>query len=240
MLACIEGATETVQLLIESKANVNEIWAADLRETHLEGNHTALSIAAALSSPQVTSCLLNSGAETAAFRDNEGNSLIGIAAVFGNHEVIPVLAENGVSVQGFNLRGDCPLICAMLTQNPEVVRSLLEHQANPNVRSSFGLTPLSIAAVQGLVKHATYLLEAGADVQGALGTSNSVANRRKSVLGATLARQRKPSHSTLSLYRDRSVDEILAGTPLHFAAFSGNWPMAELLLSRTMATAIWC
>ena len=35
-----------------------------------------------------------------------------MAALFGNHEVIPVLAEAGVRLQEPNLRRDPPLICA--------------------------------------------------------------------------------------------------------------------------------
>ena len=38
--------------------------------------------------------------------------MLGIAALFGNHEVIPVLADAGVRVQEPNLRRDTPLICA--------------------------------------------------------------------------------------------------------------------------------
>eukprot|EP00435_Cladocopium_sp_Y103_P045952 s59_g13.t1 len=231
MLACIEGSTETLQLLIDSKADVNASCELCLREAQLEGTHTALSIAAALSSPQVTASLLDANAEPEASCDNEGNSLIGIAALFGNHEVIPVLAEKGVAVQKSNLRGDCPLICAMLTQNAEVLRVLLDLRANPNVKSSFGQTPLSMCAMQGLVQHAAYLLEAAADVNGDLARSESQqAKRLESVAFGSLAKSARSRSRSCSGRCDRTVEEILAGTPLHFAAFHGNWPMAQLLL----------
>jgi len=226
MLACIEGSTETLQLLIDSKADVNARCELCLREAQLEGSHTALSVAAALSSPQVIACLLDAGADRDT-RDNEGNSLIGIAALFGNHQVIPLLAEKGVSVQTSNLRGDCPLIGAMLTQNAEVLRVLLDHQANPNVKSNFGQTPLSMCAMQGLVHAAAYLLEAGADVTGDLARSDSQqVKRRESLTFGSLAK----SAGSGSSGSDLTVEEILAGTPLHLAALHGNWPMAQLLL----------
>eukprot|EP00434_Breviolum_minutum_P040342 symbB.v1.2.035845.t1/scaffold4917.1/size32959/1 len=236
MLACIEGCSETVQLLIDSKVDVNAVWHGSLREVQIEGNHSALSIAAALSSPQVTACLLEAGAKIDASRDNQGNSLIGIAALFGNHEVIRVLAEKGLEVQKRNDRGDCPLICATLTQNSDVLRTLLELRANPNVKSSFGQSPLAMSAMQGLVKHAEYLLEFAADVNGIQEGSKSQVQRRQSQafgsFARSAARSRSRSRDSESPMerRERTVEEVLLGTPLHLAAFTGNWPMAELLL----------
>eukprot|EP00913_Durusdinium_trenchii_P002440 g2254.t1 len=68
MLACIEGCTQTVQLLIDSKAEVNATWKGSIREVQLEGTHTALSISAAFSTSEVAACLLNAGAKHDASR----------------------------------------------------------------------------------------------------------------------------------------------------------------------------
>ena len=62
MLACIEGSAETVQLLLDSKADVQQQWLAGFPEVQLEGAHCAMSLASAISSPQVVSSLLRARA----------------------------------------------------------------------------------------------------------------------------------------------------------------------------------
>lgn len=237
MLACIEGCTQTVQLLIDSKAEVNATWKGSIREVQLEGTHTALSISAAFSTSEVAACLLNAGAKHDASRDNQGNSLIGIAALFGNYEVIPVLADMGMDIHRANLRGDSPMICAVLTQNPQVVKTLADLRADPNQKSTLGQSPLSISVLQGLERHAAYLLEAQADpnVQPSTwaATDRSAQVRRLETLSdftiRTIDSSRKSSRNSTN--QIRSVLSVLSGgTPLQVAAMNGNWPLVQLLL----------
>ena len=106
-----------IKQLIEEKADPNELMNWDIKDVQLDGQHTALSLAAALSTRhgalksirvcqerrevaaglksghalapgQVGKCLRG---ETQSLRRKKGTALM-TAARFGNHEVVPILA----------------------------------------------------------------------------------------------------------------------------------------------------
>ena len=60
--------------------------------------------------------------------------------------------------------GASALSWALERRDEGIVRALLSHGADPNTRSSFGLTPLHQAALLGEVNLLTALLDAGADI----------------------------------------------------------------------------
>jgi ankyrin repeat protein len=66
------------------------------------------------------------------------------AALYGDAYGVRMLFNNGADANTRNDAGATALLWAV--DSPEVTRLLLEHGANPNIRSADGLTPLSLAA----------------------------------------------------------------------------------------------
>ncbi|CAB0516372.1 ankyrin repeat domain-containing protein [Corynebacterium diphtheriae] len=64
-------------------------------------------------------------------RNQDGNSLLMIAAYSGHHACVDMLADRGADVNTLNDRGQSPLAGAIFKQEPEVIDSLLRHGADP-------------------------------------------------------------------------------------------------------------
>ncbi|CAJ1395942.1 unnamed protein product [Effrenium voratum] len=219
MLACIEGNCSHVENLLNLKVDVNKMWQGSLPDVQLEGTHTALSISSAFSTPKVVRLLLQSRASL----DGASASPLEMAALFGNHEVMPVLVEYGADVGRRNLRGDPALVCAMCSQNPKVVQTLLELRADPNEAGGFGQSALVMSAMQGLLKHAEYLLNGGADVN-ACATPATSPQARQAQLWVKSWQGKSASHSQASLAL------MSFATPIHMAALNGDLELLRLLL----------
>ncbi|GHT38146.1 hypothetical protein FACS189427_12040 [Planctomycetales bacterium] len=87
------------------------------------------------------------------------------AIKIGNLDAVKNCIENNPSVlQQKNDKDLCPLHCAAQSAFLEVVKYLVEHGADVNVKSQYCQTPLHIAAVFGNLKVVKYLIEYGADV----------------------------------------------------------------------------
>ncbi|CAE7412121.1 unnamed protein product, partial [Symbiodinium natans] len=93
MLASIEGNIPIIKILVEGKADPNELMTWDIKDAQLEGNHTALSLAAALSTRSTVLTLLNLKADLHVPKDRLGSNALMTAARFGNNEAIPLLVS---------------------------------------------------------------------------------------------------------------------------------------------------
>eukprot|EP00435_Cladocopium_sp_Y103_P041669 s274_g11.t1 len=91
MLASIEGNLKVITELVESKADPNEVMQWDIKDAQLDGQHTALSLAAALSTRATVKLLLQLKADLHVPKDKLGSNAMMTAARFGNHEVVPLL-----------------------------------------------------------------------------------------------------------------------------------------------------
>ncbi|CAE7791017.1 unnamed protein product, partial [Symbiodinium sp. CCMP2456] len=130
--ACVTGCCQTVRNLLREGADVNFTWEGCIKDAQLCGRHTALSIAAALSTPEIIEELLAAGAKPDISNDKLGNTPLGMAALFGNHAVIPALVEEGhEEVHRGNYLGHAPIVLAVTTQNAQVTDRLLRLKADP-------------------------------------------------------------------------------------------------------------
>ena len=97
-----------------------------------------------------------------------GWTLLGSAANRGDLEMVQVLLDYGVDVDGFNPQDALrctPLHNASWGNDPRSVRLLLERGANPNVWSTSGSTPLHLASEAGKIEIARLLVEHGANLE---------------------------------------------------------------------------
>ena len=145
--ATLGNDTETIRMLIDAGVDVN---AADLPGI------TPLMIAAGWSGNlRAVQMLLAKGANVNAVSRpvmglpvkngaSEFGSLTALimAAPFGPPELIKTLLDAGADVNPKDVRGMTPLMLAVATdhQNPAIIRMLLEHSADPNIKSKLGET----------------------------------------------------------------------------------------------------
>ena len=94
--------------------------------------------------PRLLEVLLSVGADPNVKDDKEGNTALHEATLGGDEEVALLLIRSGADVNAINNEGLTPLWGASAMGLPKVVSTLLEHGANPNVRTE-GMTPLHMA-----------------------------------------------------------------------------------------------
>ncbi len=73
-------------------------------------------------------------------------------------------APKGINAENAKIAGSTPLIGATKYNNPQAVKLLLKHGANPNRQNQSGISALMLAAEQGFYECAKYLCEGGANV----------------------------------------------------------------------------
>jgi ankyrin repeat protein len=74
-------------------------------------------------------------------------------------------APKGRTAEEAKIAGSTPLIGATKYNNPEAVKLLLEHKANPNHQNQSGISALMLASEQGFFECVKNLCEGGADVE---------------------------------------------------------------------------
>ena len=112
--------------------------------------------------------LLAEGAEVNS-RDNEGNTLLMLAAHAGNLAMVHALIKSGADVNACDERGWTPLMKAAYNADldrgfADVVQALIDAGANVEMPIGYGIRPLMLAAGYGETAVVETLLNAGADV----------------------------------------------------------------------------
>lgn len=74
-------------------------------------------------------------------------------------------APKGIKAEEAKIAGSTPLIGATKYNNPEAVKLLLKHKANPNHQNQSGISALMLAAEQGYFECVKNLVDGGADVE---------------------------------------------------------------------------
>ena len=113
-----------------------------------------------------------------------GRIALSIAAETGNSQIAELLLKNGADVnnrqysisgkptrptfqqEAIVLSGRTPLHWAIAKKHTDIVKLLLQHGANPNVRNSAGRTVLQEACYTNHLESAELLLQSGADING--------------------------------------------------------------------------
>jgi ankyrin repeat protein len=87
---------------------------------------------------------------------------------------IKLLLENEIDVNIKNTQGQTPLIKAILLNSQSIVRLLIQHGADVNLRAN-GITPLMLAAQKGLPYITVILIKANADINAQASDGMSIA-----------------------------------------------------------------
>lgn len=153
--AAMQGDIETVNLLLESGADVNRVQA---------DGATALQWAAYHGNADMVALLLEAGADPSIANRN-GSTPMWLAASRGDSDVIEILLEGGADANESLPLGRRPLMLAARTGVEEAVKVLLDGGADPNaVESERGTSALMQAADQGHAGAMQLLISYGADV----------------------------------------------------------------------------
>jgi ankyrin repeat protein len=96
----------------------------------------------------------------------DGFQPLGLACFFGHFDIAEYLVKAGASVNALshNSMKVAPIQSAAAGRHPRIVRMLLEHGADPNIREQGGYTPLHAAAENGDEEMIRILLYGGADL----------------------------------------------------------------------------
>jgi ankyrin repeat protein len=157
--ACENAEVATVEKLLAAGANVN---------TAQTNGVTPLLMAARTGNVMVVKALLARGAKVnAATRGTEQTPLMWAAAE-GHLEVVRTLVENGADVHASSDRGFTPLLHAARNGDIEMARVLIAAGVNVNETGGDGTHALPLAIISGQDKFALFLLEQGADPNGAI------------------------------------------------------------------------
>ena len=153
--AAYQDDQETAQLLIGGSARVD---AAN------EYGVTALSLACINRSDRMIHLLLEAGANPNATQLT-GETVLMTCARTGSLTAVRLLLGNGADPTGRDTRWEqTALMWALASGHSQVARTLIEHDANINARSSGGFTPLLFATQQNDLDSVRLLLAKGADL----------------------------------------------------------------------------
>jgi ankyrin repeat protein len=178
---------------------------------------------------------LDSGADVNA-RDAEGNTPLILASFYAGPECVALLIEKGADVNAANAAGATALIRAATSY--EKARLLVDAGAEVRVRTALGNTPLTLAARRaGNSRTVRLLLERGADAtaHNNAGISPVLAGAAGGDVGTVrLLLDAGAKADDFPISDQPAVAGVAAGmrTPLMWAAYHNNVPLARLLLER--------
>ncbi len=241
-----KGRLDLVRLLIEHGAD--PIGAGDYHELEIIGWATAFEYVQP--APELVDYLLAHGARHTIFSAVATGDVAAIRRILA---VSPEDVERRMDRTNHRRR---PLHLAVVKQQEDALRTLLDAGADPNTLDEGNLTPLDQAVLSGRLKLADLLVERGAE----LTLAAAVALDRTDDIQRLLAKDRdglKPGHrwgtlivraaerasgrvverlielgSSVDAMDDTktSVDETFRYTPLHGAAWNGNDEAIAVLL----------
>ncbi len=150
------------------------------------------------------------------------------AAGEGDYDTVFNMVKNGVDVNAKNSKGQTALMRAVYNRQQDIVRLLLTHKADPEIRTPDGNSVLVNAARVGDRGIVELLLDAGVDINEqdadpAGVTAINIAAYRENVQVFNLLLERGA---------DYSIPSANGFTPLLSAVKSGNLPIARKLLAK--------
>ncbi len=169
--------------------------------------------------------LLDDHPERINFRmENQGNSLLHLAAFFGQQEMVTYLLEKGVDVNLLNDLQRNAAIFAIAGQHKDILEYLISEGVSINHTDDVERNAMHWCAIQGNAELAALLVEKGANI-------HAVDNEKKTPLHWA-ARRNLPEVAGVLLEHgaNPNVFDNHSRTPLFTAAWEGNKEIAELLV----------
>lgn len=164
--------------------------------------------------------------ELAAFEDQEGRSLLHIAAENDRSDMLRFLVSLGIfDVDERQENGSTPLHVASATGRMAAVGELLECNADVNAADEFGDTPLHVAAHEGQVKAMEGLIAGGAAVESRNHFGYSPLHH------AVLANSVEACELLLTESANINAQDKFGNTPLHVAMSCGRVEAAHCLVA---------
>ncbi|XP_065221925.1 uncharacterized protein LOC135846641 [Planococcus citri] len=247
IVAVVGGLEDIVEILVENKSDVNE----------RTDSITPLIIAIKYNLKKIVQILITNGADVndensdpllLAIRNNrtdilkillenkanidfkygDGYSLLHFAVIEMCHkDIIEVLIENGIDVNGTTTLNVTPLYLASSRGHEEMAEILIRNKADVNIVNCVG-TPLHIAAAKGHVNIVKLLLENGAEM---------LEDAEDRCLPLELAVSYSQLDAVKILLQHKPTDMNVKGnfndwTLLHYASEKDNLEMVEYLVSK--------
>ena len=159
-------------------------------------------------------------------KDEDGFSLLHLAAYSGDRGVAEFLIEKGARVnEEATSCAFTPLFLASLRGHEEIVELLLAKGAPADIKDNKGRSPLHIAAMRGHKNLVSLLIQQGAEID----LKDDVG---MTPLHATAYNSHKETASLLvSKGANSKLKDSSGQTPLHLASFDGDKDIVELLIA---------
>ncbi len=217
MIAAATGREKLVSTLLAKQADPN---AHDSSR-----GYTPLDIAVVAESPEVVSALIKAGSHVDSLVADFGTrrTPLSLAAETGNVEITRLLLNQGAEVDLCYPDTATALSYACTSRNPDCVKLLLDHGADPNAHGRLS-SPLSLASAYGEPEIMKLLLRRGARVDDEVGDGTNPLIQ--AVIG-----QNEPE--PVQIFRCRGADpshHCKVGTPISRALQTGNSAALKMLL----------
>ncbi|CAD8079248.1 unnamed protein product [Paramecium primaurelia] len=205
-LACFGGHLETVKILLQNGAQINQPGQFRM---------TPLIIASAYGHYDLVKYLIDQGAKVIS-KDKYGRTSCAMAARNGNVKILSLLLYHGAEYNMPDSSKNTPLHYAAAYGFPECIEELMKAGADQNLPNSWKLTPLSVALQKnhlGVVK--TLLNYPSTDV-------NCKDDEGRTLISSSLSRFNADSfeymkYLILEKNADVKIADLQEKTPLHYA-----------------------
>lgn len=145
--ACMSGNYDLSARLIDMNADINLVHSDGMYE------YDALYIAVNNQDKRIIKLLLEKGIPVNTIYNENGTTPLTAACTVNNYDIVKMLIQKGAKVDG---AGDCggdyiqyPLLIAIENKNAEIIRILVDNQANTNITDREGNNVLNLAKQTG-------------------------------------------------------------------------------------------